>query len=215
VDTNIDVQVFDIDGVENGPEVVQALHAKGRKVICYINVGAVENFRPDYKAFPPSALGASNGWKGEKWLDIRRLDVLRPIMAARFDVCRNSGFDAVEADEADGYANDTGFPLSSDDQLAYNRMLAGLAHERGLSIGLKNDLDQVHDLLDEFDFAINEECAQHGECEKLLPFINADKAVFHVEYELENGRFCGDATARRFSSMRKNKDLDAWRSPCQ
>ena len=36
----------------------------------------------------------------------------------------------------------------------------------------------------DFDFAVNEQCAQYGECADLTPFIEAGKAVFHVEYEL-------------------------------
>jgi hypothetical protein len=214
VDTSVDVPVYDIDGVENGPDVVKALHAKGRKVICYVNAGAAENFRPDYRAFPPSVLGKPNGWEGERSLDIRKLNILRPIMAARFDLCRKSGFDAIEADLVDGYLNDTGFPLSANDQLAYNRMLAGLAHQRGLSIGLKNDLDQIPELLGDFEFAINEECVTYGECDKLRLFIRAGKAVFHVEYELDNASFCAKTTAMHFSSMRKNLNLDASRWRC-
>jgi hypothetical protein len=214
VDTSVDAPVYDIDGVENGPDVVRALHAKGRKVICYVNAGAAENFRPDHGAFPPSVLGASNGWNGERWLDIRRLDLLRPLMAARFDTCRKSGFDAVEADLVDGYTADTGFPLSAADQLAYNRMLADLAHQRGLSIGLKNDLDQIPQLVGVFDFAVNEECARYGECDTLTPFIRAGKAVLHVEYDLDTAGFCAETTALRFSSMRKNLTLDAPRWSC-
>ena len=34
-------------------------------------------------------------------------------MAARFDECREKGFDAVEADLVDGYARDSGFPLTA------------------------------------------------------------------------------------------------------
>ncbi|HET9257241.1 MAG TPA: endo alpha-1,4 polygalactosaminidase [Pseudonocardiaceae bacterium] len=214
VDTSVDAQVYDIDGFEATPDVVRELHAQGRKVICYINAGAAEDFRPDYNVFPPQILGKSDGWDGEKWLDIRRLDVLLPIMATRFDMCQRKGFDAVEADLADGYANDTGFPLTAQDQLSYNRALAGLAHERGMSIGLKNDLDQIPALLNDFDFAVNEQCAQYHECGKLTPFIQAGKAVFHVEYELETTQFCPETTALGFSSLRKNTSLDAARWPC-
>jgi hypothetical protein len=216
VDTSVDVPVYDIDGHENPATVIAELHARGRKVICYVNTGAAETFRPDFASFPPAVLGKPNGWKGERWLDIRRLDVLRPVMTARFDECRTKGFDAVEADLVDAYANDndSGFPLTADDQLAYNRMLAGLAHERGMSIGLKNDLDQVSDLVGSFEFAVNEQCAEHDECEQLLPFIQAGKAVFHVEYHLDNAQFCARTTAMRFSSMHKNLELDTQRWPC-
>lgn len=214
VDTSVEADVFDIDGVESTAETVAALHGAGRKVICYVNAGAAEDFRPDHSAFPRIVQGAPDGWAGERLLDVRRLDVLRPVMAARFDLCREKGFDAVEADLVDGYAQDSGFPLTPADQLAYNRMLADLAHERGLAIGLKNDLDQVPDLVDLFDFAINEQCFQYEECDLLAPFVNAGKAVFTAEYDLDPADFCPAARLAGFSSMVKNTSLDAWRRPC-
>lgn len=214
VDTSVNAAVFDIDGVEATPEVVRTLHAKGSKVICYVNAGANEDFRPDAKAFPGAVQGRSNNWPGEKWLDIRQVGVLEPLMAKRFDTCRDKGFDGVEADLVDGYASNTGFPLSAGDQLTYNRMLARLAHDRGLSIGLKNDLDQVTQLVGDFEFAVNEQCAEFQECARLSPFIAAGKAVFHVEYNMDNKDFCGTTTSLKFSSMRKEKDLNAQRWPC-
>ena len=214
IDTGVDADVFDIDGVESSAETVAALHRAGRKVVCYVDVGAAEEFRPDHAAFPDAVQGDSGGFAGERLLDIRRIDVLAPIMAARFDMCRDKGFDAVEADLVDGYARDSGFPLTPADQLTYNRMLADLAHERGLSIGLKNDLDQVADLVDHFDFAINEECFQYQECHLLAPFVDAGKAVFTAEYELDPADFCPDARSAGFSSIRKRPTLDAWRHPC-
>ncbi|SDJ87123.1 endo alpha-1,4 polygalactosaminidase [Streptomyces indicus] len=213
-DTRVDVPVYDIDGFENDAATVRRLHRAGRKVICYINAGAWEDFRPDRAAFPPSVRGRANGWPGERWLDIRRIDVLRPLMAKRFDMCRAKGFDAVEPDLMDAYLNDTGFPLTARHQLAYNRMLAKLAHDRGMSVGLKNDLPQVAQLVREFDFAVNEECAQYKECEALKPFIAAGKAVLHVEYALPRERFCAHTRALGFSSMRKRLDLGVWRQPC-
>nr|WP_240003375.1 endo alpha-1,4 polygalactosaminidase [Streptomyces cinnamoneus] len=215
VDTSVDVPVYDIDGFENSADTVAELHARGRKVICYVNAGAWEDFRPDQAKFPSALRGRKNkGWNGEKWLDIRRLDVLRPLMAGRMEMCRQKGFDAVEPDLTEGFRNDTGFPLTAGHQLAFNRMLVELAHERGLAIGLKNDLDQIPELVRDFDFAVNEQCAQYKECEKLAPFVQGDKAVFHVEYDLEPGAFCGTAKRLGLSSMQKKLDLDAWRRPC-
>ena len=60
-------------------------------MICYIDVGTAENWRPDYASFPSSVLGGSNGWPGERWLDIRQLSVLEPIMTARFQMCKRKG----------------------------------------------------------------------------------------------------------------------------
>ncbi|MFJ4186013.1 endo alpha-1,4 polygalactosaminidase [Kitasatospora sp. NPDC089509] len=214
VDQSVDVPVYDIDGFENDASVVAALHAKGRKVICYINAGSWEDFRPDSAAFAKSLQGSDTGWKGEKWFDIRKLDQLKPLMAARFDMCRSKGFDAIEPDTIEAYNQNSGFPLTPDDQLAYNRMLAQLAHERGMAIGLKNDLDQIPALLPDFDFAVNEECSQFDECDRVSPFIKAGKAVFHVEYKLDTDQFCAKTKALGFSSMQKKLDLNAWRKPC-
>lgn len=214
LDTSIDVPVYDIDGFDHSKATVTALHDKGRKVICYISTGAWEDFRPDAKKFPKSVLGKGNGWNGERWLDIRRTDVLEPLMAARLDMCREKGFDAVEPDNMDGYRNDTGFPLKAADQLRYNRLIAKLSHDRGMSVGLKNDLDQIPSLVSDFDFAVNEQCAQYDECDTLTPFIKADKAVFHVEYDLPTSRFCADSRRLRLSSLEKKYELGAWRKAC-
>nr|WP_030547886.1 endo alpha-1,4 polygalactosaminidase [Streptomyces albus] len=214
VDTGVDVPVYDIDGFENDAETVARLHADGRKVICYINAGAWEDFRPDRDDFPRAVRGRGNGWPGERWLDIRQTGVLRPLMARRMDMCRDKGFDAVEPDLMDGYLNRTGFPLTARHQLAYNRMLAELAHERGLAVGLKNDLPQIPELVGSFDFAVNEECAEFGECAALTPFIEQDKAVFHAEYALDPDDYCAESERLGLSSLRKRLSLDAWRRPC-
>jgi hypothetical protein len=214
VDTGVDAQVYDID-VDNGSSVVAALHARGRRVVCYFEAGTREDWRADAGRFPAAVLGRSYvGWQGERWLDIRNLSAIAPIMTARLDQCRRKGFDGVEFDSVAGFQEDTGFPLTPQDQLRYNRWLAGQARSRGLAAGLKNDLDQVSSLVSVFDFEVDEQCFQFDECAKLVPFIAAGKAVFNAEYDLETSRFCPRARALRFSSMRKRLDLGPWREPC-
>ncbi|MBZ3903237.1 endo alpha-1,4 polygalactosaminidase [Streptomyces griseiscabiei] len=214
LDTSVDVPVYDIDGFDHSAGTVAGLHDDGRKVICYLSTGAWEDWRPDADDFPKSVIGESNGWEGEYWLDIRETEVLEPLMAARIDMCAEKGFDAVEPDNMDGYRNRTGFPLKAADQLRYNRLVARLAHDRGLAVGLKNDLDQIPELVDDFDFAVNEQCAQYDECEDLTPFIEAGKAVFHVEYELPTGDFCPEARRLELSSLLKKWELGVWRKAC-
>ena len=216
VDLSVEADVYDIDGFENSASVVARLHARGRRAICYIDAGAYEDYRPDADRFPASVLGKSNPpWEGERWLDVRRLDVLAPIMRDRLDMCRAKGFDGVELDEIDGWSNDTGFPLSAADQLRYNRFLAREVRVRGMSAGLKNDLEQIPELVESFDFAIDEECFQYRECGALKPFVAAGKAVFHTEYRRDPEDFCPVATELGLSSMRKRLDLGAWRVYCR
>lgn len=212
------MDMYDIDIFDNDASVVASLHAQGRKVIGYFSAGSWEDWRPDADQFPPEVLGNDNGWPGEKWLDIRQLDVLGPIMEARMDLAAQKGFDGVEPDNVDGYSNKTGFPLTYQDQLNYNIFLANAAHERGLSVALKNDIEQIVDLEPYFDWALNEQCFQYRECDwpngGLLNFINAGKAVMNVEYKLRTSKFCPQANAWNFGSMKKNLDLDAWMEPC-
>lgn len=216
IDQSYDVDMYDIDMFNNDVSVVASLHAKGRKVIGYISAGSWEKWRPDADGFPEEVLGKPlEGWPGERWLDIRRIDILGPIMTARMDLCKEKGFDGIEPDNIDGYVNDTGFPLTYQDQINYNIFLANEAHIRGLSIGLKNDLDQVEDLLPYFDWALNEQCFQYEECKALMPFINAGKAVFQVEYHLKLRSFCPLANQLNFNSMKKHLRLDAWMKSCR
>jgi endo-alpha-1,4-polygalactosaminidase (GH114 family) len=221
VNQTVDATMYDIDLFDNDASTVAALHAQGRKVVCYISAGSWEEWRPDADQFPPSVLGNDYyGWAGEKWLDIRRIDLLAPIMRARLDQCRTKGFDGVEPDNIDGYTNDTGFPLTYQDQLTYNIWFANEAHLRGLSIGLKNDDDQVDDLLPYFDWALTEDCFADDWCGQMTPFIAAGKAVFAAEYtdQMTTDHFlsqvCPQAGTMSLSAILKNRDLDAWRQAC-
>jgi hypothetical protein len=215
VDTSVNARVYDVDGADVPPATVKRLHDLGRRVVCYLDAGTWENWRSDAGSFPKSALGKPvDGWPGERWLDVRRQADLRPIMDARMRRCRNKGFDAVDPDNVNGYENATGFPLTPSDQLAWNIWLANRAHSLGLSVGLKNDLDQVPRLVPYFDFAVVEQCFQYGECGKARPFVSAGKTVVDVEYSLTRDRFCDRARKLRFAAMRKRLSLKAWRRPC-
>jgi len=89
-------------------------------VVCYMNAGGWEEWRPDAGEFPTGIIGDDlNDWEVERWLDVRRVDILASIMEARMDSCRDEGFDGIEPDNIDGFLNDTGYDLTSKDQLAY------------------------------------------------------------------------------------------------
>lgn len=207
-------QLYDIDMFENTAAKVAQLHSTGAHVACYIDAGSWEKWRPDAGQFPASVLGKSNGWPGERWLDVRKIAVLMPIMDKRLDQCASKGFDAVEFDNVDGYTNRTGFPLTGSEQLAYNRRLAHDAHARSLAVALKNDTEQVPQLAGTFDFALVEECFQYRECGAYTPFVQAGKAVFETEYKMPRSSFCGKARALGFMAMRKHLKLDRWRAAC-
>lgn len=215
IDTSLDVAMYDIDLFDTPQSTIDTLHQDGRIVICYFSAGSYEDWRPDEADFPASVRGNPlDDWPGESWLDIRQIDTISLIMGARLDLAVQKKCDGVEPDNVTGYSNDTGFPLTSADQLVYNIWLANAAHDRGLSIGLKNDLDQIPELLPYFDWALNEQCYEYDECDLLLPFVQADKAVFGVEYEGQLAVFCPQANAAQFSWLLKDWDLGSEFAAC-
>lgn len=203
-DNTKNVGAYDIDGWGNSAAEVAALHALGRKVVCYMDVGTFEPDRPDSASFPAALKGSGvSGWPGELWLDVRpsgpSYATLQAIMSARFQVCQSKGFDAVEPDNLDSYQNDPGFSTTAADQLAYDEWVATTVHGLGLAVFQKNDLDQIPTLLPFFDGLLDEECNKYGECSKLAPYTAAGKPVWDAEY-VEDGEstasFCaGDVTA--------------------
>jgi hypothetical protein len=217
LDLDLQTDVIDLD-LDVGQSVVDYYHDRGTKVICYISVGSFEDWRTDADLFPKEVLGKDyEGWSGEKWLDIRRIDLLSPIMLARLDECAGKGFDAVEPDNMEIWDNDTGFPLSYDDQLRYSLWLAGEAHQRGLAIGQKNAPDQTKDLVEIYDFAITEDAFYYGWAEEMLPYLEAGKPVFDAEYTDLPGdfeAFCRSSGQLGFSTILKHRDLDAWLQVC-
>ena len=216
LDTSLNVDIFFLDLFDTPESVIADLHSRGINVVCYFSAGTYEDWRPDVDQFPEAILG--NGlpdWPGERWLDIRDLQTLGPIMLGRIRLAVRKGCDGVDPDNVDGYVNETGFPLTSNDQLAFNIFLANAAHQNGLSIGLKNDLEQAEQLLAFFDWALNESCFSYDECYLLLPFVKAGKPVFVLEYSLTPEEFCFQANAMDFDAMRKKVELDASRFPCR
>ncbi len=207
--------VYDIDGFEASGRLVRALHRKGRRVICYVSVGTYESVRPDAGRFPVAVRGRRLvDHPKERWLDIRRIDLLAPIIRDRFKACARKGFDAIEPDNVDGYANRSGFPLTGTDQLAFNRFVAQAAHDLGVAVGLKNDADQVTALVGDFDFAVVEQCFQFRECGRYAPFVRSGKAVFAAEYRSKSRRLCRQAKRRRISLIFKRTALGRYRRSC-
>ena len=154
------------------------------------------------------------GWADEKWLDVSNYQKFSDIMEARLDLAVEKNCDGVEPDNMDGYSNDNGFDLSYEDQVVYSKWIADESHKKNLSVGLKNGLEQVEDVIDYFDFAVNEQCFEYEECEELLPFIEEEKAVFGVEYELETSEFCEEANEMLFSWLKMDYDLNGGRISC-
>ncbi|GAB2175487.1 endo alpha-1,4 polygalactosaminidase [Dongia sp. agr-C8] len=212
------VGVYELDLFDAEQGTIDALHAAGGYVICYFSAGSLEDWRPDAAQFPPAVVGRDyEGWPGERWLDVRRRDVLAPILEARLDHAVEKACDAVDPDNVDGFTNMTGFDIAKDDQRDFNLWLAAAAHARGLAIGLKNAAELVPDLADSFDFAVIENCAAQRDCDGFAAFADAKKAVFQIEYRNEIRDWdavCRDAAQRGFTAILSGLELDGTAQAC-
>lgn len=215
VNTAYSVDVYDIDLFDVSASTIALLQAAGKRVICYSSAGSFEDFRSDANRFPQEVLGNTlEGFADERWLDIRSSIVL-DIMSDRLDIAVQKGCDGVEPDNVDGYVNNSGFDLTAADQLAFNRRIANAAHERSLAVALKNDLDQILDLIAYFDLSVNEQCHEFDECSLLQPFVTGGKPVFNAEYDspfvsnaaVRDG-MCATARAENLRTLILPLDLD-------
>jgi hypothetical protein len=202
----IDSDVFDTPATQ-----VKKWRDQGLYPVCYVNVGAFEDWRDDAIDFPDDVIGADyDGWQGERWLDISHFKALAPVMEARLDLCADKGFLAVEPDNIDGYDNETGFDITRDDQVAYLHWLIGQAHKRGLAIGQKNAPDLISDLVNEMDFALLESAWRDNFLADFTPYHQQNKPVFAVEYREDGADLaavCADIKQYGFIGMVANYDL--------
>ena len=233
IDLYVDARVSGNNRTINAA-AVEAIHDRGGHAICYVSAGTAERFRPDYDRYVrfdrrhgQSLLGKpfSNVFPNERWLNIKngrgQRDFILRRVESRTAKCARAGFDGVEYDNVDAYAQGrkvTGWRIRPRTQLVFNRALARIAHRNGLSVALKNDLGQLERLEPHFDYAINEQCFQYRECATNPPpgyraFTRAGKAVFQVEYRIPRDRFCDRAAALGINSIKKAGDFSLSAQP--
>lgn len=209
INLDVNANIYEIDLFDTSKEIINKLHEKNKKVICYFSAGTYEDWREDSDEFSEDVLGNNlEDWSGEKWLDISNYMSFSNIMENRFDLAFEKSCDGVDPDNIDAYLNDNGFDLTYDNQIEYSRWLSSQAHERNLSIALKNNLDQIDKLVEVYDFAVNEQCFQYDECDYYKTFIDMGKPVFNIEYELGLKEFCLASKNTNLSSMKMNYELD-------
>jgi len=207
--------------------VIARYHGRGQKVVCYLDTGAWESYRPDAKLFPSSVIGRSTGWSGEKWLDIRPASwpKFAQLIWNRLDLAVQSGCDGIEPDQNNPVGNRPGFPITYADENAWYLEVARQAHNRGLTVLMKNGIELLEDsryasgLVSAFDGQLNEECFQYKECDDASPlglhaFVAAGKWVGEVEYKGQVGTLCPYLQSRGFMAMKAPLGLDGGSTPC-
>jgi hypothetical protein len=229
--------VYDIDGIDNPPSTIAALHKLGDKVICYIEVGAAGNYYPAaeehlrtsyYAQFQAAGdLGANVPGYPERYLNINAPSTVSIVEAMIKQQCASKGFDAVEPDIDDSYTDHTGFAITEKANIGYDKTLGAYAHSLGLAWGQKNgdnDAEFSRALEPTTDFLLDEECNFYQTCSMVAtPYLRAGKLVLDAEYTDDWGhdvaadliKFCPADEASRIDGTLFTAALAGQRDPCR
>ncbi|CAN0442410.1 unnamed protein product [Pylaiella littoralis] len=211
-----DVELYDID-YSYSSAVIADLQSKGKKVMCYISAGTSEDFRDDINLFPAEVkggivtFGEGDTFPDEAWLDLRRLDLVAPIMLERMDIMKAKGCDAVEWDNADLPVH----TVSLTDPLAPS--FYGMRRERAVGMGvvMKNNNEAAAFHVDDYDMVVNEECWINGNCVNYWAWAKARKPILNTEYFTTRCMYCTQANLMEMSTIKKVPDLTTCRVDCK
>jgi len=220
--------IYDIDAIINPASTVAALHAMGKHVVCYVEVGAAGNYYSTQQEGiavtyyaqlqADHDFGAKVQGYPEYYLNIEAPSTLSIIESMIAKQCAAKGFDAVETDIDTEYASASGFPLTKTDEESYMTALANYIHSLGLGWWIKNPDDTgdsfATDMEPLADAVLTEQCNQYDTCQFLSAYVEK-KAVFNAEYRLKTSKFCAADDARGFNGARFNLGLTGVRKPCR
>ncbi|KAJ3047675.1 hypothetical protein HK097_011306 [Rhizophlyctis rosea] len=199
--------LYDLDLFDVPSSTFAAIASSGAFPICYFSAGTYEDWRPDAALLKPYRGKSLPDWAGEWYVDVRKQGV-RDVMAARLKLAKEKGCVGVDPDNVDLWQNENGVGLTREDGLEYLKWLAEEAHKSGLIIGLKNDPDHVPDVVDDYDFAVVEECLQYNFCPSFSPFVAKGKPVFAIEYNISKSKACPKFNTLGFSGyVQRGYDL--------
>jgi hypothetical protein len=229
--------VFDIDGIENPASTVTALHTRGDKVICYIEVGSAGNYYSaadegipvTYYAQLKAAgdLGKKMSGYPEYYVNIKAASTVSIIESMIRQQCAAKGFDAVEPDIDDSYTDTTNYAITETENEAYDIKLGTYAHSLGLAWGQKNgDNDAAFSkaLEPTADFLLDEECNFYQTCAIVTPpYVQAKKLVLNAEYTddwgskaaTDLGKFCAADMSGGIDGTLFTSALAGQHNPCK
>ena len=156
-----------------------ALHARGKHVVCYVEVGAAGNYYSAAQegvvhdllpAAPrrPACSGTKVPGYPEYYLNIRSPATVSIIESMIAKQCAAKGFDAVETDIDEEYTDASGFPLTKAVEESYMTTLANDMHGLGLAWWIKNPDDTgdsyATDMYPLADAVLTEQCNQFSTC---------------------------------------------------
>ena len=120
LDMSVHAKVYIVDMDETPRDTIEKLQDMRKKVICHFSAGTFETWRMDSDFFLfhwPLVGHRHHIWSDIHWLDITNENV-KLVMTMRLNRAVRKGCDGVELSNLDGYLQDTGFPITYEDQVS-------------------------------------------------------------------------------------------------
>jgi hypothetical protein len=184
--TSKNVELYVVELFLTNPESrVEKVGSDETKVICKMSAGAYDvdierNFQIEDHPYPEIAVGKIRDDNRTYWVDINS-DEVQIIMRERIKIASNIGCDGVLFTEVSSWKEDTGFEITEDEQIIYNRFLSGKAHENNLFAGFSDIEDQIYSHTLFADLIFSNNCYQDENCIKYEDFSEIG-AVLNLEY---------------------------------
>jgi len=212
-DLDRDVEMLALDPRLVTVDKLQRLHAEGINTVCHVNAGTIAETDPGFSNFPPAVIGNAHKTRpNERYLDIRWIEIVVPLITRKFVACKTQGFTAIEPDGLDVYTQNSSFTITAADTVHYATTLAHVAHGLGLGIAQKNVPELTEALLPHFDFAITESCFETGTCEQIAAYPKANKPAFNAEYtdvDIDFAKACAEGARLNINMIRKDRPVTA------
>ncbi len=210
--------LMDVDGFNISASKISSLKASGIYTVCYIDAGSYEDGRPDsslYPAYlkiykdvqwnewfldvkdvfrpiqPAGTQLVNNQWvdaSGKPLAGLPTAGAFALLLEARFKMCADKGFDALEPDNLQNDEN-AGGKVSLQEQIDFNGWVADTAHANNLAVFQKNGPDKIllkdktgKMMVEKFDAILNEECQTNSECPPLAEYVKRGKLALNTEY---------------------------------
>ena len=213
------MKLLNIDGFDATAAKVAELKQKGIYTVCYINAGSYQPGQPDSSQYPSYLkIQADPDWAGEYFLDVTDVfkpnSVLAALLKARFKMCKDKGFDALEPDNLQNDENVSGGKITKQQQIDFNGWVADTAHQYGLAVFQKNGPDNVllkdrtgKMMVEKFDGILNEQCQEYNECAALAEYPKRGKLALNVEYNAGITLDCALSNLLQINSIKKDLGL--------
>lgn len=193
------------------PAAIATLKAANTTVICQVGTGAMKLTDPDAMKFPgyeanppnrptPVPTNSSIGWSttltdaNERFVDFR-IAGAAAVLKKRIAFAKQIGCDGILAyrnDAASFIAPDPvthGFSeITSMEETDWIVAVAKAGHDLMISVGGRggHGAPNVGEINNDYDWLMAERCAEVGDCDLARPFTSVYRAVFGLDYDLQD-----------------------------